>query len=55
MIFTDFMVITKMLDKIFGRKLIKIKQNWPRLENFDICFFLRFDHYCKKLISGGEI
>ena len=28
----------------------KIKQNWTRLEYFDICFYVSFDCYCQKLI-----
>ena len=28
----------------------KIKQNWTRLENFDICFCVSFDRYCQKLV-----
>ena len=48
MIFTDFMVVVKILDKILGNKLKKIKQNWTKREKFDICFSVRFDHYCKK-------
>ena len=32
----------------------KIKQNWTRSGNFDICFCISFDRYCQKLIFGGE-
>ena len=33
----------------------KIMQNWTRPENFDMCFCVRFDQNCQKLIFGGEI
>ena len=33
----------------------EIMQNWTRPENFDMCFCVRFDHNCQKLIFGGEI
>ena len=32
----------------------KIKQNWTRPENFDICFYVSFYCYCQKLNYGGE-
>ena len=31
------------LDKIFGKKLKTMKQNWTRAEDFDVCFYLIFD------------
>ena len=33
----------------------KVKQNWTRPENFDICFSISFDHYCEKLIFVGRL
>ena len=32
----------------------KVKQNWARPENFDICFCVSFDCNCQKLIFGWE-
>ena len=32
----------------------EIRQNWRRAENFDVSFCVSFNHWCKKLISGGE-
>ena len=32
----------------------EIKQSCTRLEKTDICIYLIFDHWCKKLILGEE-
>ena len=32
----------------------KIKQNWTRTENFDVCFLVNFDRYFQKSIFREE-
>ena len=48
------MVVTTILDKIYGEKL-KNQAKLTKRENFDICFSVRFDHYCEKSSSRREI
>lgn len=32
----------------------KLKRNWTRRENFDICFCVSFNHSRQKIIFGGK-
>ena len=41
------------LAKISAQKQ-KTKNNWTRVENFDICFFVTFAHLCQKFITGEQ-
>ena len=41
------------LDKIFATRY-RNKKNWIGAENFDNCFCVIFDYYCKRFISGRK-
>ena len=52
--FTDFVVITNILDNLFEKEL-KSKKSFTRQEKFDIGFSLRTGRYRQNVVSRWEI
>lgn len=46
--------LATMSDIKYMVKSKKLKRNWTRRENFDICFCVSFNHSRQKIIFGGK-
>lgn len=48
-----FLFLQAILDKTFS-EILKNQAKLDKLENFDICFVVIFDHYCQTYYSGSQ-